>query len=106
VSARHDIEDEEDREAEQKAASLKDQLSKDVAAWSKGRREQSAEHAAELRQPVIKRPSPHRASRTKKPNASPPAVKPGGARSKPFSMSYDGMTQAEYIQYLLDRGSR
>jgi hypothetical protein len=25
---------------------------------------------------------------------------------KPFSMSYDGVSSAEYIQYMIDRGTR
>ncbi len=99
-------EDGEDREAAKQTASMKAQLSKDVAAWSKERKEQSGDHAAEGQRAVAERASPEPAARPRKPRASPSPAKPAGARSKPFSMSYDGVTQAEYIQYMLDRGSR
>jgi hypothetical protein len=43
---------------------------------------------------------------SKGPIASRRADQPATARSKPFSMSYDGMTEAQYIKYRLDRGAR
>ena len=49
---------------------------------------------------------PAAAGRSKKASPTAPAAKAGAAGSKPFVMSYEGMTQAEYTRYLLDRGSR
>jgi hypothetical protein len=35
-----------------------------------------------------------------------PAATDGASPKKPFSMSYDGVSSAEYIKYMIDRGSR
>lgn len=94
--------DEEERGAEKQASSMKDQLSKEVASWSKQRREQ----ADGLKQPAPERPSRRSAGNSKKPDAPTVSAKPADTRSRPFSMSYDGQTQAEYSQYLRDRGLR
>ena len=51
-------------------------------------------------------PSKKSAGEVKKSCSTPLTGKPAGGRPKPFSMSYGGMTQAEYTQYLRDRGSR
>lgn len=96
----------EDRETETQAVSMEDKLRKDVASWSGERREQLGKHATELKQSVVKPPSPRPVARSKAPIAAKPATKQPDAPSKPFSMSYGGMTEAEYIQYRLDRGSR
>ena len=95
-------------EAERQPTSMQDQLSKEVASWSKERRQRSSETVIAPSQPIIRRHSPRPAAkpaaRPKSP-AHPFRANPAAPRSKPFSMSYDGMTQAEYIQYRLDRGS-
>jgi hypothetical protein len=99
--------DEEGLEAERQATSMKNQLSKEVASWSKERRQPSSETIVGPSRPVAQRRSPRPAGAAKKSSAPSPAGKAAvSARSKPFSMSYDGMTQAEYTQYLCDRGSR
>lgn len=87
-------------------AAMAERLSKDAASWSRERKEQPAEHAATPKRPVAAPASPQPARRATRASAPAPAAKPASARSKPFSMSYDGMTQAQYIQYLLDRKSR
>ena len=46
------------------------------------------------------------AAEAKKPRTSRPAAKDSTLPKKPFSMSYDGVSSAEYIQYMIDRGSR
>ena len=100
-------EEREDLENERQAVMMEDRLHKDVASWSKERREQPREHATGSKQTVVKNgPSPQAAGRSKGPIASGRAIKPAAAHSKPFSMSYDGMTEAQYIQYRLDRGAR
>lgn len=98
--------DGEDRDAAAQAASMKERLSKDVAAWSKERNGLAAGHASELTPPPVERALPRAAARAKKPSQVSPAAKPEGSRSKPFSMSYDGVTTSEYIQYMLDRRAR
>ena len=103
--------DEKDWQAEREATFIKERLSKEVASWSKERRKQPKERgprpnetAVERLRPVIQQHSSRPGGEPKKPSALPVAAKVGTARS--FSMSYDGMTQAEYTQYLVNRGSR
>jgi hypothetical protein len=99
-------EDGEDREAARQAASLEDQLSKDVASWSRTRSKSPPQHAREPSRPETSLPS-HRPSATvKTPSVSPPAAKPAAVLAKPFRMSYNGVTTEEYIDYLFDRGLR
>lgn len=99
--------DEEEHGAEREAASMRAQLSKEVASWTKERRQQAEEEPSLVpRQPVPERHSRRSASAVKKPNVASVAGKPAVARPQRFSMSYDGQSQAAYIQYLLDRGSR
>lgn len=92
---------------ERQANSMENQLSKEVASWSKERRRQVSETVIESSRPVIQQRPPRPTGESKKSSAQftlgGEAV---GARPKAFSMSYDGMTQAEYTQYLLDRRSR
>jgi hypothetical protein len=42
----------------------------------------------------------------KKPRTPKPAAADSALAKKPFSMSYDGVSSAEYIQYMIDRGTR
>jgi hypothetical protein len=107
MSAEPDVgKDEESLEAERQISSMQDQLSKEVASWSKERRQQSSKPVSVPSQPVIPRRSPRPATKSTKSRASSVPGGPVSARSTPFSMSYNGMTQAEYTQYLLDRGLR
>ena len=98
--------DEDEYGAERQSNSMRVQLSKEVASWAQQRRHQSDETAVAPKQSVPERPTRRVAGDSKKPNASPLASKPAGAGSQPFCMSYGGQIQAEYIQYLRDRGSR
>jgi hypothetical protein len=97
---------EEEQGAESEATSMRVQLSKEVATWAKERRQQSGETAVAPKQAVPERNSRRPTGASKKSKVSSLTGKPAVAPSRPFSMSYDGLTQAEYIQYLLDRGSR
>jgi hypothetical protein len=107
VSADPDFgKDEEEHEADRQTSSMRDQLSKEVASWSKERRQQTSDTTIEPARPANQRRSPRPAAEAKKPSVPPLAGTAENLRSKPFSMSYDGMTQAEYTRYLLDRGTR
>lgn len=107
MRAEPDIEKHEaELEAERQANSMKDQLSKEVASWSKERRQQSSESAVGPSAAVVQRRARRPAAQSNKSSPPPPPDKASNAQSKPFSMSYDGMTQAEYTQYRRDRGSR
>jgi hypothetical protein len=99
--------DEEEFEADRQATSMKDQLSKEVASWSKERRQQPGEIAAASARPAAQRRSSQPAAEAKKASAAAaPAAKVPGKASKPFSMSYDGVTHAEYARDLQKRGLR
>jgi hypothetical protein len=96
-----------DNEADRRADAMKDQLRKDVASWSAARSEGSVRRAEEFSVPLAKPSPPQPTTRAKRPKpVSPDASKPSSAPKKPFSMSYDGMTEAEYIRYMIARGAR
>lgn len=106
MSAEPDVGMEEGLKDEKLATAMQDQLSKEAASWSKERRQQSSETVIVPPQPVVQQHSPRPAAKSKSKSASVALpAEPASARSKPFSMSYAGMTQAQYVQYLLDRGS-
>ncbi len=96
--------DENDNEADREAAAMKAALNKQVAAWSTQRDGAPGETGATLSQPAPARA--RRASETAKKAAAAPAAKPAESASRPFSMSYDGQTQADYLKGRIDRKSR
>ena len=99
--------DDAEREDDRVADAMKTQLRKDVASWSKARGKSSSGRIAEPEAPVAKKPSSRLTTAAKKTSApTTPVAKPAGTSSKPFSMSYDGKTTAEYIQDMIDRGAR
>ena len=99
--------DEGQQEADRQADAMKAQLRKDVDSWSKARSEPSTALIAEADTAVARKPptSPP-ASKAKKAATPKPVPTEVVAAKKPFSMSYGGVTAAEYIQYMLDRGLR
>jgi len=105
-TARDSAKDDEEREAEGKTASMGLQLSKEVASWAKQRGQQPDKIDVAPKQPAPERHARLPSNASKKSNVSPVTDKQPGSPSWPFSMSYDGQTQAEYIQHLFDRGSR
>jgi hypothetical protein len=82
---------------------MKDRLRKDVASWREGRTDGSPAKAAELSVAVAK---PVPAPRPKRAKPVPDAAVPEPARKKPFGMSYDGSSNADYINYMISRGAR
>ena len=96
-----------DGHADRQTDALKDQLRKDVASWSAARNETSARHEAERSVPVPKQPSPRPAAQARKSKAAAPAAaQPAAAAKKPFAMSYDGVSTAEHIKYMIANGAR
>jgi hypothetical protein len=95
--------DDPDSEPERQVDAMKDQLRKDVASWSAARSGASGRQAAELSVPVVQVAQPAKRVRRAKPVLA--QVKPSDQK-KPFSMSYDGVTQADYITYMIARGTR
>ena len=96
----------EAHEADRQVNSMQDQLSKEVASWSKDRKEQASESVIRPSTPAIEPGSAPLARGSKATGAASVAAKGHGTGSKPFSMSYGGMTQAEYMRHLLERGTR
>jgi hypothetical protein len=82
---------------------LKDQLRKDVASWREGRANAATKESTELSVAVAK---PVPAARAKRAKPAAPAVPAEPAKKKPFGMSYDGATSADYISYRVARGAR
>jgi len=98
--------DDSGRDADRQADAMKAQLRKDVASWSAARSENSGRNAAEAAVPVAKQAAPRPAAQARKSKAAPAEVKTAGADKKPFSMSYDGVTTSEHIDYMITRGAR
>lgn len=95
--------DDEPVQVDHAADAMKDQLRKDVASWREGRADGSLAREAELSVAVAKPVPAPRARRAKPATASP---EPETAKKKPFGMSYDGSTNADYINYMISRGAR
>lgn len=98
--------DENEPDADKQAAAMKDALDKQVAAWSKQRVDTTGETGTSLGQPATTRQARRNSETAKKTAAAPAAAKPVVANARPFSMSYDGQTQADYLKNRLDRKSR
>jgi hypothetical protein len=105
-------ETDEDREAGKQADAMKVQLRKDVASWSAARSATYSRDTADASVPVPPVPVPPeppaakpatRAKRMKP--AAIDAAKPADTARKPFRMSYDGVTEADYISYIIERGA-
>jgi hypothetical protein len=97
-----------ERQADKQASEMKDQLRKEVAMWNALRDETTARQAAELTVPAVAPRAatrPARASRAKA-AAAPAAPKSEVGPKKPFSMAFDGVTDAEHITYMIARGRR
>jgi hypothetical protein len=100
-------ETDEDRDAGKQADAMKVQLRKDVASWSAARSATYNRDAADASVPVPPQPpaaKPAARAKRVKP-ATQDAAKPADTARKPFRMSYDGVTEAEYISYIIERGA-
>jgi hypothetical protein len=96
-----------ERQADKQASEMKDQLRKEVATWNALRDETTARQATELTVATVAPRAasrPARASRAKA--AAAPAPKTEAGPKKPFSMAFDGVTDAEHITYMIARGRR
>jgi len=102
-----DDQDDTQRQADKQANVMKDQLRKEVAQWNAARDDTSGRQAAEFSAPAAPpaAPRPTKRATRAKPVAA-PAPTPAGTTKKPFSMSFDGVTDAEHITYMIARGAR
>ncbi|MEA2727777.1 MAG: hypothetical protein QOF70_2252 [Acetobacteraceae bacterium] len=93
-------------QADDAADAMKDQLRKDVASWREGRSEGSSRGATELSVAVARSIVPPTTARMKRTKPAAPEVKSASTEKKPFGMSYDGTSRADYIKLMISRGAR
>jgi len=86
-------------------AGVRARLAKEVADWSAERSGRARSDAVELAPPEAK-PAPRATKPAVKRAAKPAQPKLASAPSKPFSMSYDGVSSREYMDQVIARGSR
>lgn len=87
---------------DQAMTDMQDQLRKDAASWAKERASSSARGPADDFPVPVTKPA-----RVRKPAAAAVApAKPVSAVKKPFGMSYDGVTNAQHITDMINRGRR
>lgn len=91
---------------DQDADSMKDQLQKDVASWREGRNDSDGRGATELNVAVRRSIVPPTNARMRRAKPSAPDAKIESGQNKPFGMSYDGTSRAEYIKLMIARGAR
>jgi hypothetical protein len=85
---------------------MNDHLRNDVASWRAARSEPVARDSAAASLPAVRAPAPKPASRARQTKPAAAATETAAGKKKPFGMSYDGMTQADYITYMISRGAR
>ena len=85
---------------------MKDQLRKDVASWREGRSDTPARHATDLSVAVARSIVPPTNAQMKRAKPAPVETKPTATGKKPFGMSYDGTSRADYIKLMMSRGAR
>jgi hypothetical protein len=88
------------------ADAMKDQLRKDVASWREGRADGSGRGATELSVAVTRSIVPPTNAKMKRSKPAATEVKPASGEKKPFGMSYDGTSRADYIKLMISRGAR
>ena len=88
------------------ADALKDQLRKDVASWREGRADGSSRQATELSVAVARSIVPPTSAKMKRAKPVAAETKAVTAEKKPFGMSYDGTSRADYIKLMISRGAR
>ena len=88
------------------ADSMKDRLQKDVAFWREGRSDAPSRGATELSVAAARSIVPPTTARMKRAKSPAPEAKSATTEKKPFGMSYDGTSRADYIKLMLARGAR
>jgi hypothetical protein len=83
-----------------------DKLRKDVASWREGRADGSSRQATELSVAVARPIVPPTSAKMKRAKPVAAETKVGAAEKKPFGMSYDGTSRADYIKLMISRGAR
>lgn len=98
--------DDEPTQVDDAANAMKDQLQKDVASWREGRSDGSSRSATELSVAVTRSIVPPTTAKMKRAKPVVAESKPATSEKKPFGMSYDGTSRADYIKLMISRGAR
>ena len=98
--------DDESAPVDHAADAMKDQLKKDVASWREGRSDGASRGATELSVAVTRSIVPPTTARMKRAKPAAAEVKTASTEKKPFGMSYDGTSRADYIKLMISRGAR
>jgi hypothetical protein len=85
---------------------MKDQLRRDVASWRDGRSDASSRQATELSVAVARSIVPPRTAKMQRTKRVVVETKAASSEKKPFGMSYDGTSRADYIKLMISRGAR
>jgi hypothetical protein len=96
----------DDARADEAADAMKDQLRKDVASWREGRSEGSGRGATELSVAAARSIVPPTTARMKRTKPVTVESKTASTEKKPFGMSYDNTSRADYIKLMISRGAR
>jgi len=95
-----------DLTADDPGDAMKDQLRRDVASWRDGRSDASSRHATDLSVAVARSIVPPTTAKMQRAKRVVVETKVAGSEKKPFGMSYDGTSRADYIKLMISRGAR
>jgi hypothetical protein len=91
-------------QAEHDTAAMNEKIRNEVSHWRDGRFADSAQQATDLSVAVARSIVPPKTAKIKRPKqAEAPVAADQSEAKKPFSMSYSGMSRAEYVRYMADR---
>jgi len=93
-------------DADTRSEALNDKLRNDASSWMAARSDSNPRESAERSIAVVRAPAAKPTTRARHTKAAPAATQPADVKKKPFGMSYDGMSQADYITYMISRGAR
>jgi hypothetical protein len=94
-------------DADNASDAMKDQLRGDVASWMAARSEAAGQGPVGHTVPAVQaQPPVAKPTRARHAKPAPAATEAAAVKKKPFGMSYDGMSQADYITYMISRGAR
>jgi hypothetical protein len=99
--------DNSDADDNSRSGAMNDQLRSDVASWRAARSESTAREPADFNVvPPVSATAPRPTVRAKRAKLASATAQSEPDKKKPFGMSYDGMSQADYISYMISRGAR
>jgi hypothetical protein len=106
VSPRHDRNQNEHDPTDDGTDAMKDRLRQDVASWRGGRSDESSARATELSVAVTRSIVPPTTAKMKRSKPAGEKATSSTTEKKPFGMSYDGTSRADYIKLMIARGAR